>query len=144
MAITPAVSFASVLVYARGVSYFKNFLLTGCVSAGPHFNPYKKVHGGPNDEERHAGDLGNIAANESGEALVDIIDKQIPLTGPNSIIGRSIVVRGRHFSSHPPTPPTPHIMQWFGRFTPIKTIMAVKDLMTARRPDMLERVWLVE
>ncbi|KAL5457271.1 hypothetical protein EMCRGX_G034518 [Ephydatia muelleri] len=64
----------------------------GCVSAGPHFNPYKKQHGGPNDEERHAGDLGNITANESGEALVDIVDKQIPLTGPNSIVGRSIVV----------------------------------------------------
>ena len=70
---------------------------TGCVSAGEHFNPYKKQHGGPNDKERHAGDLGNITANESGEALVDIVDKQIPLTGPNSIVGRSIVVREAPF-----------------------------------------------
>lgn len=51
-----------------------------------------KNHGGPEDEERHAGDLGNITANSSGEATVDITDKQIPLCGPNSIIGRSVVV----------------------------------------------------
>ena len=65
----------------------------GCVSAGPHFNPSGKEHGGPEDENRHAGDLGNIVANEAGEAVVDITDAQIPLSGPNSIIGRSVVVR---------------------------------------------------
>merc|ERR1712154_247606 len=64
----------------------------GCVSAGSHFNPRGKTHGGPTDDNRHAGDLGNIQAGEDGVAKVMITDVQIPLIGPNSIIGRSLVV----------------------------------------------------
>ena len=64
----------------------------GCVSAGGHFNPAGKEHGGPKDANRHAGDLGNIVADEEGKAIIDITDAQIPLDGPNSIIGRSVVV----------------------------------------------------
>ena len=41
---------------------------------------------------RHAGDLGNVVADDAGAVDVNIIDEQIPLTGVNSIIGRSIVV----------------------------------------------------
>lgn len=65
----------------------------GCVSAGPHFNPHKKDHGGPNDAVRHAGDLGNIVADGSGVGKVNITDKQISLfPGPLNIIGRTLVV----------------------------------------------------
>ena len=60
--------------------------------SGPHFNPAGKTHGAPGDEERHAGDLGNITANAEGVATVSLVDKQIPLTGPNSILGRAVVV----------------------------------------------------
>lgn len=35
-------------------------------NVGPHFNPDKKTHGAPEDEVRHAGDLGNIVANTDG------------------------------------------------------------------------------
>lgn len=64
----------------------------GCVSAGPHFNPAGKTHGGPEDAIRHAGDLGNIKAGDDGIAKVTITDVQIPLIGASSVIGRSLVV----------------------------------------------------
>mmetsp|Transcript_25215 Transcript_25215/g.47652 ORF Transcript_25215/g.47652 Transcript_25215/m.47652 type:complete len:154 (-) Transcript_25215:519-980(-) len=64
----------------------------GCMSTGPHFNPNGKEHGAPGDDNRHAGDLGNITANTSGVAEFEIKDVQIPLTGPNSVVGRACVV----------------------------------------------------
>uniref|UniRef100_Q19BK0 Superoxide dismutase [Cu-Zn] n=1 Tax=Haliotis discus discus TaxID=91233 RepID=Q19BK0_HALDI len=64
----------------------------GCTSAGSHFNPFGKTHGAPEDENRHAGDLGNVTADASGVANIDIEDKIISLTGDKSIIGRTIVV----------------------------------------------------
>jgi len=67
-------------------------LTDGCISAGAHFNPNKKNHGGPQDEERHVGDLGNVVANDSGNTLVEIEDKSVTLYGENSVIGRSFVV----------------------------------------------------
>ncbi|TVU17354.1 hypothetical protein EJB05_33382, partial [Eragrostis curvula] len=64
----------------------------GCISTGPHFNPNNMTHGAPEDEVRHAGDLGNIVANAEGVAEATIVDKQIPLSGPNSVVGRAFVV----------------------------------------------------
>uniref|UniRef100_D5LGN8 Superoxide dismutase [Cu-Zn] n=2 Tax=Ctenopharyngodon idella TaxID=7959 RepID=D5LGN8_CTEID len=64
----------------------------GCISAGPHFNPYSKNHGGPTDSERHVGDLGNVIAGENGVAKIDIVDKMLTLSGPDSIIGRTMVI----------------------------------------------------
>ncbi|CAB0007741.1 unnamed protein product [Nesidiocoris tenuis] len=64
----------------------------GCTSAGPHFNPDNRTHGAPDDEERHAGDLGNICADPEGVAEFEIRDKILSLCGPMSVIGRSLVV----------------------------------------------------
>ncbi|XP_010243203.1 PREDICTED: superoxide dismutase [Cu-Zn], chloroplastic [Nelumbo nucifera] len=64
----------------------------GCISTGAHFNPNKMTHGAPEDEIRHAGDLGNIVANADGVAEATIVDNQIPLSGPNAVIGRAFVV----------------------------------------------------
>jgi len=65
---------------------------SGCASTGGHYNPAGKQHGAPGDENRHAGDLGNIVAGADGSAVVDITDSQIPLSGANSVVGRAIVV----------------------------------------------------
>lgn len=64
----------------------------GCISTGAHFNPNGLTHGAPEDEIRHAGDLGNIVANADGVAEATIVDSQIPLSGPNSVVGRAFVV----------------------------------------------------
>ncbi|XP_077449099.1 superoxide dismutase [Cu-Zn] [Stigmatopora argus] len=64
----------------------------GCVSAGPHFNPFNKTHAGPMDADRHVGDLGNLTAGPDKVAKIDIMDALISLAGQSSIIGRTMVI----------------------------------------------------
>lgn len=61
-------------------------------SAGGHFNPLNMPHGAPTDEKRHVGDMGNLTADESGNAHYEWIDKMMTLDGPNTIIGRGVIV----------------------------------------------------
>ncbi|MEY2536967.1 MAG: superoxide dismutase, Cu-Zn family [Verrucomicrobiota bacterium] len=60
-------------------------------SAGGHFNPTHKHHGGPSTAEHHTGDLGNIEADASGKAHLEWKGK-LMLGGDESIIGKSVVV----------------------------------------------------
>ncbi|KAG7306937.1 hypothetical protein JYU34_007059 [Plutella xylostella] len=62
-----------------------------CKDIGPHFIAYYGRHGGPRDHIRHVGDLGNIKA-EEGPVNVKIIDHLISLSGPRSILGRSLAI----------------------------------------------------
>jgi superoxide dismutase, Cu-Zn family len=62
------------------------------MSAGPHFNPHGKTHGGPTHDTRHAGDLGNVIADSEGTAKIDIVDKQFSLSGNLSVLGRTVVI----------------------------------------------------
>lgn len=64
----------------------------GCTTTGAHYNPTNSTHGAPTAEVRHAGDLGNIEADETGVAHVNITDKMISLGGKHSILGRAIVI----------------------------------------------------
>ena len=66
------------------------------VSAGAHFNPTNKPHAGPDTEERHVGDMGNIEADASGAAKLDYVDHDISLTNDQrSVIGRSVLVHAK-------------------------------------------------
>ena len=60
--------------------------------AGDHFNPTHARHGARESKDRHVGDLGNITADELGNAKLDVIDTVIALNGPHSIIGRSVII----------------------------------------------------
>lgn len=61
-------------------------------SAGGHFNPTGAPHAGPDADERHVGDLGNIVADEAGNAYLDVVDRYLALEGPNGIIGLAVVL----------------------------------------------------
>lgn len=61
-------------------------------SAGGHFNPEKAPHAGHDREKRHVGDLGNIEADASGKAHLELTDKMMTFSGENNIIGRGVIV----------------------------------------------------
>lgn len=63
-------------------------------SAGGHFNPTKEQHGAPASAHHHAGDFGNITADQNGTAQVDLTIAGLSLTGANSIVGHSIIIHG--------------------------------------------------
>lgn len=69
-------------------------LRKGCGSLCSHFNPDNTLHGDITDPKklRHAGDLGNIYANNKGVCKTTIYDKIIKLSGKYNIIGRSVVI----------------------------------------------------
>lgn len=58
-------------------------------SAGGHFNPTGAKHAGPDDAEHHAGDLGNIEADQNGEATLNV---EAPWLKLHFVLGRSLVV----------------------------------------------------
>lgn len=64
-------------------------------SAGPHYNPEGHKHAGPKDQSRHAGDLGNLTADASGKATLDINVSEISVGGENNIVGKSVIVHAK-------------------------------------------------
>ncbi|RUO32653.1 superoxide dismutase family protein [Aliidiomarina sanyensis] len=65
------------------------------MSAGGHFNPHGADHGSPQSTERHVGDLGNLRADDAGIAHLEMIDTKLELSGPHSILGKSVIVHAQ-------------------------------------------------
>jgi len=62
------------------------------ISAGGHFNPTNNPHAGHDAAQRHEGDLGNLEADGSGKAHLELTDTMMTMSGQNSIIGRGVIV----------------------------------------------------
>jgi len=61
-------------------------------SAGGHFNPMKKPHGAPDAADHHAGDFGNLEADSSGKAHLELKSNQLKFSGENSILGHAVII----------------------------------------------------
>jgi len=59
---------------------------------GGHWNPNNVVHGYPGNPIRHVGDLGNITADATGVATIDLVVDLVSLSGVQSILGRAVVL----------------------------------------------------
>ncbi len=62
-------------------------------STGGHFNPEDHVHGGPSNDDRHAGDLGNIEIDAEGNGSLTLVTNRLTVApGPNSVVGRGLIL----------------------------------------------------
>jgi Cu-Zn family superoxide dismutase len=73
-------------------------------SAGSHYNPERHPHGLPDVPQRHAGDLGNLQADASGRAHLEITVPNASVFGPrNPILGRAVIVHAQPDDGGQPT-----------------------------------------
>ena len=65
-------------------------------NAGGHFNPGSMIHGAPDAQSHHAGDFGNVTADDKGEVHMTFMTHSISLTNgqSNNVIGRAVVLHG--------------------------------------------------
>jgi Cu-Zn family superoxide dismutase len=62
-------------------------------SAGGHFNPAKTSHGPLHAQASHAGDLGNLVADQNMKAYTTVKTHGVTLgEGSNSIIGKAVII----------------------------------------------------
>ena len=64
-------------------------------AAGGHFNPTNEPHAGHDVAQRHEGDMGNLEADASGKAHLELTDKMMKMSGEESIIGHAIIVHAK-------------------------------------------------
>ena len=73
-------------------------------SAGGHYNPQGTPHALPAELNRHAGDMGNLQADEGGHAVLELLTPNISIEGPlNPIIGRGVIVHAKPDDGGQPT-----------------------------------------
>jgi superoxide dismutase, Cu-Zn family len=65
-------------------------------SAGGHFDPRGHKHGAPGAEEHHAGDFGNLLADDQGKATMKTTVDYINLTeGEAPVVGKAVIVHDK-------------------------------------------------
>jgi Cu-Zn family superoxide dismutase len=64
-------------------------------SAGGHFNPDHHKHGGPESAEHHAGDLGNLTADDKGHAHLEAEFKGLTIEGKDGVVGHSVIIHAK-------------------------------------------------
>lgn len=73
-------------------------------SAGGHYNPMGHDHGLPVQASRHAGDLGNLTADESGNAHYEVTVGNLSIAGlDNPVIGRGVIIHAEVDDGGQPT-----------------------------------------
>ncbi len=74
------------------------------MSAGGHYNPTAQPHALPPAEARHAGDLGNLTSDASGNAHYEITVTNLSLSSSgNSVLGRAVIVHAKPDDGGQPT-----------------------------------------
>jgi Cu-Zn family superoxide dismutase len=69
---------------------------TNGAAAGGHFNPMTMPHGAPDAVSHHAGDFGNVTADDKGEVHTTFYTHSISLKEgqSNYVVGRTVVLHG--------------------------------------------------
>jgi len=75
------------------------------MSTGGHYNPDKHIHGGPSTSSVHAGDLGNLTADSSGKATIDLTVDDISIGGKNDILGKPVIIHAKEDDFKTQKPP---------------------------------------
>ncbi|OGQ33760.1 MAG: hypothetical protein A3F16_00350 [Deltaproteobacteria bacterium RIFCSPHIGHO2_12_FULL_43_9] len=62
-------------------------------SAGAHYNPQNRQHAGPENDEHHAGDMGNLVSNDKGVADYEYTFSDLTIAGGmNPVLGRAVII----------------------------------------------------
>jgi Cu-Zn family superoxide dismutase len=77
------------------------------MSAGGHFNPdgASHKHAGPTDAVRHAGDLGNIEADDKGHGHLELTSDALAIEGTRGVVGHSIIIHEKEDDLKTQQPP---------------------------------------
>lgn len=82
--------------HAIHVHEFGDCTAPDAASAGSHYNPEGHPHALPAAATRHAGDLGNLQADASGNAKLEITVSNCTVAGAmNPILGRAVIVHAK-------------------------------------------------
>lgn len=72
-------------------------------SAGGHYAPEGHPHGLPPSAPRHAGDMGNVVADEEGSVKVERTFDSFALEGDTSVVGLAVIVHAQEDKGTQPT-----------------------------------------